>query len=1012
MFLLTRRIRSFPAIWLVMSLANGGLAADHNWPAVGGDRGCMRFSELDQITVENVADLEVAWEWKTGELARPRKAIIECTPIVVDGVMYVSTGHRRVAALNAATGEQVWMFDPMSLGDHAGPVASGGVNRGVAYWSDGKPNGKTRILHGTSDGRLFSLDASNGKPDPNFGRGGYLLLRDEIEEDIAKLAYGPTSAPAIAGDLVVLGFSNSEGPPPGAPGDIRAFDVRTGKQEWRFHTIARPGEFGADTWESDSWKRRSGANAWGGVSVDEGRGIVFAGTGSAAFDFYGGDRKGDNLFANSVLALDAKTGKRIWHFQTLRHDLWDHDLPIYPNLIPLRRDGQLVDAVAQVTKTGYVYVFDRETGRPLFDIKDIDVPASDVPGEQAARTQPIPVKPPPFAAQSFYEEDITNISEAARAFVAEKFETLRSGPPHNPPSLQGTICLPGFHGGANWSGASFDPESGLLYLNSNNVPNITRLIATPDQPFPYRFAGYTKFTDAQNYPAIKPPWGQLTAIDLNSGSIRWQKTLGHHPALTAKGVPETGTESFGGTIVTAGGVVFIGGTMDARFRAFNKMTGELLWEDQLPAGGYATPCTYEVDGRQYVCIAAGGAGKLKTKPGESFVTFALPTQTKASKRTVQSGIWNASLGTPGGPLRFDLQLQLRDGEWTATILNPLEPIDVPDVSVNGRDVILAFPHYNSKITARLEGHRLVGTWAKIRGGGSIATMRFQATPGQKVVVPAADFRKYVGRWAVDFSKTVDESIGEFYVDDDGVPWGTFLTTTGDYRFLAVQNLTADEAQLSCFDGAHAFLFRMKLKEDDSIVGDFWSGTTWHESWKAIRNEAAALPDAFQQSQVLKDVDLTSLKFPNLEGVPSSLFSDEFQGQCRMIQIFGSWCPNCHDAALYLKELQEKYGQKLSIVGLAFEHTGDFDRDVLQVRRYMKRHQTPYPVLLAGTSDKDTATKQLRLVDQIKSYPTTIFLNAAGDVHAVYTGFSGPATGEAHQRLRRQFEQMIERIMAD
>lgn len=986
-------------------------AADHNWTAVGGDRGCMRFSDLDQITADNVGALEVAWEWKTGELDRARKSTIECTPIVIGGIMYVSTGHRRVAALNAATGQQLWLFDPMSLGDHAGPVASGGVNRGVAFWSDQKPNGERRILHGTSDGRLFSLNASTGKPDLDFGQGGFILLRAEIEEDIAKLSYGPTSAPAIAGDFVVLGFSNSEGPPPGAPGDIRAFDVRTGKEAWRFHTIARPGEFGAKTWQKDSWKRRSGANAWGGLSVDEKRGIVFAGTGSAAFDFYGGDRKGDNLFANCVLALDAKTGKRIWHFQTLRHDLWDHDLPIYPNLVRLNRNGKPVDAVAQITKTGYVYVFDRETGQPLFDIKDVPVPASDIPGEQSAKTQPIPVKPPPFAVQKFDAGDITNVSVAAQQFVSKQFATLRSGGPHNPPSLQGTVCLPGFHGGANWSGASFDPETGLLYLNSNNVPNITKLIATPDEAFPYRFAGYTKFTDAEGFPAIKPPWGQLTAIDLNAGTIRWQKTLGQHPALTARGVPPTGTENFGGTITTAGGLVFVGGTMDALFRAFDKRTGDLLWEDQLPAAGYATPCSYEVDGRQFVCIAAGGAGKLRTQVGESFVAFALPKKQRASKLRVTPGMWNASLMTSGGPLNFDLKLQKNGQQWKATVMNPLEPVVVPDVSVSGREIRLGFPHYDSVITANLEGHRLVGSWSKIRGGGQAAEVKFVATPGVQVEVPAADFEAFTGRWSVNFSQSDDAAIGDFQVSEAGVPWGTFLTTTGDYRFLAVQNLTADEAQLSCFDGAHAFLFRMKMDNQQQIAGDFWSGATWHESWTGQRDASAKLPNAFQQTSVLKDIDLAALKFPDLNGKPTSLLAEKFAGECRMIQIFGSWCPNCHDAALYLKELQDKYGKRVSIVGLAFEHTGDFDRDVAQVRRYIKRHQTPYPVLLAGTSGKSDATKQLRLVDQVRSYPTTIFLNAAGEVQAVYTGFSGPATGEANQELRRRFEQTIERIIA-
>ncbi len=594
-----------------------------DWVSVGGDRGCSRYSQLDQIDRDNVRKLEVAWTWHTKELDRSRKMTIECTPIVIDGVMYVSTGHRRVAALNAATGEELWMFDPMSLGPHAGSLASGGVNRGVAFWSDGKPNGQRRIFHGTSDGRLFSIDAKTGKPDEKFGRGGYILLRDGIEYDVSKLPYGPTSAPAIAGDVVVLGFSNSEGPPPGAPGDIRAFDVRTGKQAWRFHTIPRPGEFGHDTWPKDGWQKRSGANAWGGISVDVDNGLVFAGTGSAAFDFYGGDRKGKNLFANCVLALDAQTGKRKWHFQTLHHDLWDHDLPVYPNLVTLKREGKMIPATVQVTKTGHVFVFDRLTGKPLFDISEEPKPKSDIAGEESWPTQPVPVKPPPFSRQRVDEADLTNISEEAHAAALAKFRKLRGGPAYNPPSLQGSICIPGFHGGATWSGASFDPESRWLYLNSNNIPYLTKLVATPERKFPYRFDGYSKFTDHEGFPGIKPPWGQLSAIDLNEGRIVWQKTLGTEPELAKRGLPPTGCENFGGTIVTKGGLIFIGATKDEKFRAFDKRTGEILWETKLPAGGYATPCTYMVNGRQYVCIAAGGAGKLKTRVGDSFVAFAL-----------------------------------------------------------------------------------------------------------------------------------------------------------------------------------------------------------------------------------------------------------------------------------------------------------------------------------------------------------------------------------------------------
>lgn len=598
-----------------------------DWPRVGNDPGCMRYSSLDQINRENVGRLKPAWTYHTGELQGRKGKTIECTPVVVDGVMYLTTGHLRVVALDAGTGKELWQFDPLNEHSFKFPLASGGVNRGCAYWSDGQPDGQRRILHGSADGRLFSLDARTGKLDPNFGKGGIRNLRDELGPKVARLSYGPTSAPVVWKDTVILGFSCGEGPGIASPGDIRAFDVRSGSQVWEFHTVPRPGEFGHEAWEGDSWKDRGGANAWGGLSVDADRGMVFAGLGSAAFDFYGGDRLGDNLFANCTVALDARSGRRIWHFQTLRHDIWDHDLPIYPNLVTVKHDGKTVDAVAQVTKTGYVFLFDRETGEPLFEVKDQPVPASDIQGERAATTQPVPVKPPPFSVQYLDETNLTNIGEANHASALEQLRKIRGGPAFNPPSLQGTVAIPGFHGGANWSGASFDPTTGLLYVNSNNVPNIITLADSKPEDLkrfgPFGHLGYIKFLDCEGYPAIKPPWGVLSAIDLDKGEIVWQVPLGEYAELTARGIPRTGTETFGGSIVTAGGLVFIAGTKDEKIHAFDKKTGELLWEHPLPAGGYATPSTYMVNGRQYVVIAAGGAGKLQTKPGDAFVAFAL-----------------------------------------------------------------------------------------------------------------------------------------------------------------------------------------------------------------------------------------------------------------------------------------------------------------------------------------------------------------------------------------------------
>lgn len=598
-----------------------------DWPGVGNDPGCMRYSTLDQINRENVGRLEPVWTYHTKELEGRAGKTIECTPIVIDGVMYITTGYLRVVALDGATGKESWQFDPLEDHPFEHRPASGGVNRGCAYWSDGKPEGERRIVHGTSDGRLFLLDAKTGKLDTKFADGGIRNLRKELEPNVAALEYGPTSAPVVWKDTIVVGLSCGEGPGIAAPGDVRAFDVRTGDEVWRFRTVPRPGEFGHETWKGDSWKDRGGANAWGGLSVDVNRGLVFAGLGSAAFDFHGGDRHGANLFANCTIALDARTGKRVWHFQTLHHDLWDHDLPVYPNLVAVRRDGKPIDAVAQVTKTGYVFLFDRETGKPLFGIEEKPVPASDVPGEQASPTQPIPVRPPPFSVQFLDETNVTDIGEANRASVLAQLRKVRSGPAFNPPSREGTVVIPGCHGGANWSGAAFDPTSGLLYVNSNNVPNIITLAESKIDRAPrygsYGHTGYHQFLDHEGYPALEPPWGVLSAIDLNSGDFAWQVPLGEHVELTARGIPRTGTETFGGAIVTAGGLVFIAGTKDERIHAFDKRTGRLLWERSLPAGGYATPSTYQVNGRQYVVIAAGGAGKLRTKAGDAFVAFAL-----------------------------------------------------------------------------------------------------------------------------------------------------------------------------------------------------------------------------------------------------------------------------------------------------------------------------------------------------------------------------------------------------
>jgi quinoprotein glucose dehydrogenase len=490
--------------------------------------------------------------------------------------------------------------------------------------------------------------------------------------------------------------------------------VRTGAIRWTFRTIPRPGEFGHDTWPEDAWKEVGGANAWAGITVDPERGLVFLPTGSPAFDFWGGDRHGANLFGNSLVVLKAATGERVWHFQMVHHDLWDRDLPQSPVLLTVRRDGREVDAVAQSTKSGHVFVFDRETGTPLFPIEERPFPASDLKGEKAYPTQPIPVKPPPFARQVLDEDGVTDISPEARATVLKRLREVRSGGQFVPPSVEGTVIYPGFDGAAEWGGSAWDPETRLLYVNSNEMAWILQMLELPPageggplgarvyaqhctvchgidkkgdpqgqfpriddlkkrlkredavailkdgkgampafaflsdaeteavvahmysetEPSsdageaatagrPYSHMGYNRFLDPDGYPAVKPPWGTLNAIDLDAGEIRWTVPLGEFPELTAKGIPPTGTENYGGPIVTAGGLIFIGATKDERFRAFDKRTGQVLWETALPAGGYATPATYEANGKQYVVIAAGG-GKMGTKSGDTYVAFALP----------------------------------------------------------------------------------------------------------------------------------------------------------------------------------------------------------------------------------------------------------------------------------------------------------------------------------------------------------------------------------------------------
>ncbi len=625
-------LKSSAASWLAASKLRNSVAwastgADKRfkeWRSYGGDPGGMRYSPLDQINRSNIRDLRVAWTYHTGDKRDRPRTTIECTPVVADGLMYITTALINVCALDAASGKLVWRFDPFAGSpdyEATGAESIRGVSRGVTYWEDGRD----KRIFVTAGPRLVCLDARTGRPVAGFGNKGSVDLTKGLGKDISGMMYDVTSPGVVYKNLLILGSEVGEGPEPAAPGHVRAFDARTGEMVWIFHTIPEPGEVGHETWEGDTWKTTGGANDWGGLSLDEERGMVFLALGSAAFDFYGGQRPGQNLFANSVVALDAATGKRVWHYQIVHHDLWDRDLPCLPMLVTVNQGGRRVDAVAQVTKFSKVFVFDRDTGKPLFPVEERAVPASDAEGEKAWPTQPFPLMPPPYTRQAFTEDQITNISPEAHAYISETFKKVRGGDPYLPPSEQGTIVFPGFDGGTDWGGGSFDPATGWLYVNSSDQPWILTLVrAKPGTGSPFAITGYNRFEDQDGYPAIKPPWGQLTAIDLNKGEIAWQVLLGEFKELTARGIPQTGTQNIGGSVVTAGGLLFIGATKDEKFRAFDKTNGKVLWEAQLEAGGYASPCTYDVNGKQYVCITAGGGGKPRTKSGDAFVAFALP----------------------------------------------------------------------------------------------------------------------------------------------------------------------------------------------------------------------------------------------------------------------------------------------------------------------------------------------------------------------------------------------------
>ena len=689
------------------------------WQNYAGTKDGSRYSSLTEITPENVAGLTVAWKFSTGDKDTGKGSQIQCNPIIVNNILYGTSPKLRLFAVDAATGAQKWMFDPFKNEQDRDLIM--GVNRGLTFWQNDNGEEK-RILYGVKD-KLYAVDANTGQLISSFGQNGFIDLDEGLDRETVDASVSLNTPGIVYKDLIIMGGRVSE-TAEAAPGHIRAFDVRTGKRKWIFHTIPQPGEPGYDTWQDTaSYKKVGGANNWSGMSLDEKRGIVYIPLGSAAYDFYGGNRKGQNLYANSLLALDAATGKYIWHYQTVHHDIWDRDLPANPNLLTINHNGKQIDAVAQIAKSGFVFMFDRTNGKPIFPINEVPIPTSDLPGEEVWPTQPIPTLPEPFARQSFKEEDVANISPESHEEMLKLFKASKGGHLFTAPSKQGTIIFPGFDGGGEWGGAAVDQKTGIMYVNANEMPWILTMIDVPKNTedhsmkgigksvytkycitchgadlkgdasgafpsllnlnkkykedevrtilatgrgrmpafrqmpeaeknaliafllnkeekemtavaqtavakeavaeVPYTSTGYNRMLDKNGYPGIKPPWGTLNAIDLNTGKILWKSVLGEFEELTKKGIPQTGTENYGGPLVTAGGLVFIAGTKDSKIRAFNKNTGKVVWETKLPTAAFATPATYSVNGKQYVVIACGG-GRGTHPSGDEYVAFALP----------------------------------------------------------------------------------------------------------------------------------------------------------------------------------------------------------------------------------------------------------------------------------------------------------------------------------------------------------------------------------------------------
>jgi quinoprotein glucose dehydrogenase len=688
------------------------------WRVAGGTNESIHYSTLTEIDTGNVQQLQPAWTYHSENGDSTRFGTIETNPIIIGNILYGVSPKMKLFALDAATGKEQWHFDPAdSIANKTWHRKSVNMNRGVAYWEEGNDR---RIIY-TVGSVAYAVNAVTGKLIPSFGKDGGINLNLGLDRNEYETFVAPTSPVTVYKDLFFLsGLVGDE-----TPGHIRAFDIKTGKQKWIFHTIPYPGEPGFETWEdTTAYKYLGSTNSWAGFSLDVKRGILFAPTGNPTNDFYGGNRLGQGLYGNCLVALDAATGKLLWHFQTVHHDVWDMDLPAPPALITVMHNGKSIDAVAQTTKTGFVFMFERETGKPIFPIEERPVAAiSPLKGEKLWPTQPMPVLPKPFVRQVFTENELNPVlGDSTYQEIKGRYKNYRSGNMFTPPSVEGTVILPGYDGGGEWGGPAVDPATNLMYVNANemawvlnmvvNKPDTTKirtnidagkalytqycmgchapdrsgggdypsiigaekkynalqlleLLSTGRRMMPgfnnlskeeknaiasfildikseqdktytgsvqnikkpiasaYNFTGYNKFLTKEGYPAISPPWGTLNAINLNTGDLVWKIPFGEFKELKDKGIPTTGRENYGGPLVTAGGVLFIAATADGKFRAFNKRTGALLWETDLPAPGIATPAVYEVQGKQFVVIACGGS-KWGGKSGDSYVAFALP----------------------------------------------------------------------------------------------------------------------------------------------------------------------------------------------------------------------------------------------------------------------------------------------------------------------------------------------------------------------------------------------------